>query len=138
MYRIKIEETKDELTLRYTLQEGWVRRFNGPEGFGIRQEEIWEDLVESADREFIREMHEGAKTRTRSEFKKYALRREFERCSNVRRIVTTSKIMKDLGEDKKYMELKEVVSSLIHMIDNGAELQPDSIIVQALRTGLND
>jgi hypothetical protein len=152
MYRIQEQQIEDKTI--YTLQEGYVRKFK-PNGFGITKEVVWMSRIRTTEANLVTEAYKAAQSMSSEDFKAYAKdQQKHFRGLKIKQVATEidqaafdhqqleakmTEMITDLQlEAKKYKELKEIASTIVHMIDGGALLQPDSIIVQALRTGLND
>jgi len=152
MYRIK-EEQEQGLTI-YKMQEGYVRKYHPVNGFGIAKEVVWMTRVKTTESDLAIDAYKAAQMMSSEDFKLYAQNNIHQ--TGIKKVAVETKLdqaafdlqqleakmieqITDLQlEAKKYKELKEIASTIIHMIDRGAILQTDSIIVQALRTGLND
>lgn len=152
MYRIK-EEQEQGLTI-YKMQEGYVRKFK-PNGFGITKEVVWISRVRTTESNLAIDAYKAAQSMSAEDFKSYVRKKQNERFGCKQVAVKTkldqaafdhqqleAKMIEQITDlqhqAKKYKELKKIASTIVHMIDRGAILQTDSIIVQALRTGLND
>lgn len=152
MYRIK-EEQEQGLTI-YKMQEGYVRKYHPVNGFGIAKEVVWMTRVKTTESDLAIDAYKAAQMMSSEDFKLYAQNNIHQ--MGIKKVAVETKLdqaafdlqqleakmieqITDLQHQaKKYKELKEIASTIVHMIDRGAILQTDSIIVQALRTGLND
>lgn len=150
MYRIK-EEQEQGLTI-YKMQEGYVRKFK-PNGFGITKEVVWISRVRTTESNLAIDAYKAAQSMSAEDFKSYVRKKQNERFGCKQVAVKTkldqaafdhqqleakmSEMIIDLQlEAKKYKELKEIVAETIRMINQGAILQPNSLLVLALNEGI--
>jgi hypothetical protein len=150
MYRIQEEQIEDKTI--YTLQEGYVRKFKPMNGFGIAKEVVWMTRVRTSEFELATEAYKLAQKMSFEDFKSYAKDKIHQ--IGIKKVADKTILdqaafdhrqleakMSEMITDyqlqaKKYKELKEIVAETIRMINQGAILQPNSLLVLALNEGI--